>query len=64
MNFSEGRNTANALVYPPSYNDDACFSYKHMKFWNQARLCLEIYNFDARIMLSLCLTFQGTRLPE
>jgi len=25
-----------------------------MKFRNQARLCLAIYDFDARIMLSLC----------
>jgi len=33
-----------------------------MEFWNQARLCLAIYNFEARIMLSLYLTFQGTRL--
>jgi len=38
------------------------FFYKHMKFWNQARLCLAIYDFEARITLSLCLTFQGTRL--
>jgi len=34
-----------------------------MKFWNQARLCLAIYDFEARIMLSLFLTFQGTGLP-
>jgi len=39
-----------------------CFFYKHMKFRIQA-LCLAIYDFEARIMLSLCLTFQGTRLP-
>jgi len=39
------------------------FFYKHMKFQIQARLCLAIYDFEARIMLSLCLTFQGTRLP-
>jgi len=39
------------------------FFYKHMKFRIQARLCLAIYNFEARIMLSLCLTFQGTELP-
>jgi len=39
------------------------FFYKHMKFRNQARLCLTIYDFEARIMLSLCLTFQGNRLP-
>jgi len=29
-----------------------------MKFWIQARLCLAIYDFE-----TLCLTFQGTRLP-
>jgi len=34
-----------------------------MKFRIQARLCLAIYDFEARIMLSLCITFQGTRLP-
>jgi len=34
--------------------------YKHMKFRIQAWLCLAIYDFEARIMLSLCLTFQGT----
>jgi len=33
-----------------------------MKFQNQARLCLAIYHFEAHIMLSLCLTFQGTGL--
>jgi len=33
-----------------------------MKFRNQARLCLTIYDFEAHIMLSLCLTFQGTGL--
>jgi len=33
-----------------------------MKFWNQARLCLTRYDFEAHIMLSLCLIFQGTRL--
>jgi len=38
------------------------FFYKHMKFPNQARLCFAIYDFEARIMLSLCLTFQGTLL--
>jgi len=37
--------------------------YKHMKFRIQALLCLAIYDFEAHIMLSLCLTFQGTRLP-
>jgi len=30
-----------------------CF-YKHMTFWNQARLYLAIYNFEVHIMLSLC----------
>jgi len=34
-----------------------------MKFRIQARLCLAIYDFEARITLSLCLSFQGTRLP-
>jgi len=34
-----------------------------MKFRNQARLCLAVFYFEAHIMLSLCLTFQGTRLP-
>jgi len=34
-----------------------------MKFRNQARLCLAIYDFEARIMLSLSLNFQGTGLP-
>jgi len=34
-----------------------------MKFQNQARLCLAVSDFDAHIMLSLCLTFQGTGLP-
>jgi len=33
-----------------------------MKFRNQARLCLATYDFEARIMLSLGLTFQGTKL--
>jgi len=37
------------------------FFYKHMKFRNQARLCLAIYDFEAHIMLSL--TFQGAGLP-
>jgi len=31
-----------------------------MKFRIQARLCLAIYDFEARIILSLCSTFQGT----
>jgi len=35
--------------------------YKHMKFRKKIRLCLAIYDFEVRIMLSLCLTFQGTR---
>jgi len=39
------------------------FFYKHMKFRNQARLCLAVFDFKAYSMLSLCLTFQGTRLP-
>jgi len=29
------------------------FFYKHMKFRNQARLCLAIYEFKVRIMLNL-----------
>jgi len=33
-----------------------------MKFRNQARLCLAVSDFEANIMLSLCLTFQGTGL--
>jgi len=33
------------------------FFYKHM-----ARLCLVIYDFEAHSMISLCLTFQVTRL--
>jgi len=33
-----------------------------MKFRIQARLCLAIYDFEVRIMLSLCLTVQGSRL--
>jgi len=36
--------------------------YKHMKFRNQARLCLAIYDFVVHITLSLCLTFQGAGL--
>jgi len=31
-----------------------------MKFRNQARLCLAVFDFEAHRMLSLCLTFQGT----
>jgi len=34
-----------------------------MKFRIQARLCLAVNDFEAHIMLSLCSTFQGTRLP-
>jgi len=34
-----------------------------MKFRNQARLSLAVSDFEAHIMLSLCLTFQGTELP-
>jgi len=39
------------------------FFLKHMKFRNQARLCLAVFDFEAHSMLSLCFTFQGTRLP-
>jgi len=39
------------------------FFYKHMKFRNQARLCLAVSDFEAHIMPSLYLTFQGTGLP-
>jgi len=39
------------------------FFYKHMKFQNWARLCLAASDFEAHIMLSLCLTLQGTGLP-
>jgi len=34
-----------------------------MKFRNQARLCLAVFDFEVHSMLSLCLTIQGTRLP-
>jgi len=34
-----------------------------MEFRNQARLCLAVFNFEAPIMLSLRLTFQGAGLP-
>jgi len=40
------------------------FFYKHIKFRNQAWLCLAIYDFEARILLSLCLTFQGLPVRE
>jgi len=33
-----------------------------MKFRNQARLCLAVFDFEAQIVLSLCLTFQGAGL--
>jgi len=46
-----------------SFGRDTCFFYKHMKFRIQARLCLAVCDFEAHIMLSLCLTFQVTRLP-
>jgi len=34
-----------------------------MKFQNQARLCLAIFDFEVHIILSLCLIFQGTGNP-
>jgi len=34
-----------------------------MKFWNKARLFLAVYDFEAHIMLSLCLTFQDAGIP-
>jgi len=37
--------------------------YKYTKFRIQVRLCFTVSDFVARIMLSLCLTFQGTGLP-
>jgi len=36
------------------------FFYKHMKFRNQARLCLVVFDFEAHSMLSSCLTLHGT----
>jgi len=39
------------------------FFYKHIKFRIQARLCLAAFDYEARIMLGLCFTFQGIRLP-
>jgi len=33
--------------------------YKHMKFRNQARLCLAISDFEARIMLRFMLRFRS-----
>jgi len=39
------------------------FFYKHMKFRLQARLCFGTCDFEAHIMLSLCLIFLGTELP-
>jgi len=40
------------------------FFYEHIKFRIQARLYLAIYDFEARILLSLSLTLQSTKLPE
>jgi len=37
--------------------------FKHMKFRNQAPLCLAVLDFEAHMMRSLCLTFQDTGLP-
>jgi len=37
----------------------AFFFYKHMKFWNQASLCLAIYGLKAHILLN----FQSAGLP-
>jgi len=34
-----------------------------MKFQNQARLCLAVFDFEDHSMLSVCLTFQGLGLP-
>jgi len=39
------------------------FFYKHMKFRSQAHLCLAVFDFEAHIMRSSCLTFQGPRIP-
>jgi len=39
------------------------FFNKYMKFRNQARLCLAVSDYEAHIMLSICLTFEGTGLP-
>jgi len=47
-----------------SFRPIQVFFYKHMKLRIQARLCLATYDFEARIMLSLCLTFQGTGLSK
>jgi len=33
-----------------------------MKFWNQAQLCFAVFDFEAYIMLSLCLTFESIGL--
>jgi len=38
------------------------YFYKHMKFRNQSRTCLTVYDFEAHSILSLSLTFQGARL--
>jgi len=39
------------------------FIYKHMKFRIQARLCLAIYDFEARIMLNF-LRYQATGMRK
>jgi len=36
-----------------SFDKNYTFFYKHMKFRNQARLCLAVFDFEAQIMLSL-----------
>jgi len=33
--------------------------YKHMKFRDQARICLALCDFELQIMLSICLTYQS-----
>jgi len=40
------------------------FFYKHMKFRNQARLCLAIFHFEAHIMLSLFFKVLDYRLEK
>jgi len=32
---------------------------KHMKIRDQTRICLALYDFEAQIVLSVCLTFQS-----
>jgi len=44
--------------------DPDFFSYKHMKFRNQARLCLAIYHFETHIMLSLYFKVLNYRLGK